>query len=184
MIHTLSDVQSKNIGDGTNIWQYSVILKNAVIGKNCNINCNVFIENDVVIGNDVTIKPGVCVWDGITIEDNVMIGPNVTFTNDKIPRSKNKNYRMELTIIKNGASIGAGAIILCGIEIGAFALVGAGALVTKDIPERALVVGSPSRIVGWLNEDGTKMNAVAEDVYCDDKGNKWYLDNDKLTQIN
>ena len=184
MIHALSDVQSKKIGDGTYIWQYCVILKNATIGKNCNINFNVFIENEVVIGNNVTIKPGVCIWDGITIEDDVMIGPNVTFTNDKLPRSKNKNYKMELTKVKNGASIGAGAIILCGIEIGAFALIGAGALVTKDIPERALVIGSPSRIVGWLNEDGTKMNPVDEGVYCDDKGNKWHIDNYKLIQIN
>ncbi|MDO8316014.1 MAG: acyltransferase [Flavobacterium sp.] len=183
MIHALSDVQSKNIGTGTYVWQYSIILKNATIGENCNINCNVFIENDVVIGNNVTIKPGVCIWDGITIEDDVMIGPNVTFTNDKLPRSKNKNYKMEVTKVKNGASIGAGAIILCGIEIGSFALIGAGALVTKDIPERALVIGSPARIVGWLNEDGSKMNLIDDGVYCDNKGVKWNIANDKLIHI-
>ena len=183
MIHTLSDVQSKNIGDDTNIWQYCIILKNASIGDNCNINCNVFIENDVVIGNNVTIKPGVCIWDGITIEDDVMIGPNVTFTNDKLPRSRNKSYKMELTKVKKGASIGAGAIILCGIEIGAFALIGAGALVTKDVPERALVIGSPSRIVGWLNDNGTKMNAIREGIYLDDKGNKWCLNDGKLIKF-
>jgi UDP-2-acetamido-3-amino-2,3-dideoxy-glucuronate N-acetyltransferase len=183
MIHKLSDVQSKKIGDGTTIWQYCVILNNASIGKNCNINCNVFIENDVVIGNNVTIKPGVCIWDGITIEDDVMIGPNVTFINDKLPRSKNKNYKMGLTKVKSGASIGAGAIILCGLEIGAYALIGAGALVTKDVPERALVIGNPSRIVGWLNEDGTKMSEVDEGIYFDNKGNKWYIVDDKLIRI-
>jgi UDP-2-acetamido-3-amino-2,3-dideoxy-glucuronate N-acetyltransferase len=184
MIHKLSDVQSKKIGNGTYIWQYCVILKNASIGENCNINCNVFIENDVVIGNNVTIKPGVCIWDGISIEDNVMIGPNVTFINDKLPRSKNKNFKMELTKVKNGASIGAGAIIMCGIEIGAFALIGAGTIVTKDIPERALVIGNPARIIGWLNEDGTKMCSLDDGIYCDDKKNKWYFDNGKLIQIN
>lgn len=183
MIHILSDVQSKNIGVGTYIWQYSIILKNAIIGENCNINCHVFIENDVVIGNNVTIKPGVYIWDGITIENDVMIGPNVTFTNDKLPRSKNRNYKMELTTVKIGASIGAGATILCGIEIGAFALIGAGALVTKDIPERALVVGSPARIVGWVNEDGTKMKLVDKGLYMDNKGNKWQMNNDRLMHI-
>lgn len=183
MIHALSDVQSQNIGVDTYIWQYTIILKNAAIGKNCNINCHVFIENDVIVGNNVTIKPGVYIWDGITIEDDVMIGPNVTFTNDKLPRSKNKNYKMELTTVKMGASIGAGATILCGIEIGAFALIGAGALVTKDIPERALVIGSPARIVGWVNEDGTKMKLVDEDLYLDNKGNKWQISNNKLIYI-
>lgn len=183
MIHSLADIQSDNIGEGTYVWQYCVILKNAKIGNNCNINCNVFIENSVSIGNNVTIKPGVCIWDGITIEDDVMIGPNVTFTNDKLPRSKNTNYKLELTKVKKGASIGAGAIILCGLEIGSFAMVGAGSLVTKDIPDRALVIGSPARIVGWLNENGTKMIEMSRDIYCDDKNIKWRHENGKLTKI-
>jgi acetyltransferase-like isoleucine patch superfamily enzyme len=183
MIHPLSDVRSKNIGIDTYVWQYTIILKNAVIGKNCNINCNVFIENDVIIGNNVTIKPGVCVWDGITIEDDVMIGPNVTFTNDKLPRSKNTNYKMEPTKVRNGASIGAGSVILCGIEIGAFALVGAGALVTKDIPERALVIGSPAKVIGWLNEDGSKMKLIEDNIFCDDKGIKWHVIDQKLIRV-
>jgi UDP-2-acetamido-3-amino-2,3-dideoxy-glucuronate N-acetyltransferase len=182
MIHPLADVQSKHIGDGTYVWQYTIILKNAKIGNNCNINCHVFIENGAIIGNNVTIKPGVYVWDGITIEDNVMIGPNVTFTNDKLPRSKNTNYKMELTTVKIGASIGAGAIILCGIEIGEYALIGAGALVTKSIPARALAVGAPAQVVGWINDDGTKMQKFNE-YFVDTLRDRWLEVNGELIKV-
>src|SRR5690606_11750466 len=105
MIHQLADVQSGNIGEGTTIWQFCVVLKHARIGKNCNINCQVFIENDVMIGDRVTIKPGVQIWDGITIEDDVFIGPNATFTNDLMPRSKHYPESFLRTIVKKGASI-------------------------------------------------------------------------------
>lgn len=179
MIHHLADVQSKNIGKDTKIWQFSIVLKNAVIGSGCNINCNVLIENDVTIGNDVTIKPGVCIWDGIIIEDKVMIGPNVTFTNDKLPRSKNKDYKMERTIVRKGASIGAGSIILCGLDIGKFAMIGAGALVTKSVPDRALCYGTPAKIMGWLNEDGSKM-IYTDGIYVDNKGKQWIVRDNKL----
>src|SRR5690606_14652902 len=114
-IHVLSDVQSTNIGDGTYIWQFCVILKNAIIGKNCNVCSQVFIENNVKIGNNVTIKSGVQLWDGVSIEDNVFIGPNVTFTNDLFPRSKNESFDIKSTLIKKGASIGANATILAGL---------------------------------------------------------------------
>lgn len=181
MIHPLSDVQTQDIGTGTYVWQYTIILKNAKIGNECNINCHVFIENDVVIGDNVTIKPGVYVWDGITIESNVMIGPNVTFTNDKLPRSKNQNYKMELTTVRNGASIGAGATILCGIEIGKYALIGASALITKNVPARALVIGSPGKVVGWVNDDGTKMEKV-NGYYIDNFGERWMEMNDELVK--
>ncbi len=182
MIHPLSDVQTQDIGTGTSIWQYSIILKNAKIGNECNINCHVFIENDVVIGDNVTIKPGVYVWDGITIENNVMIGPNVTFTNDKLPRSKNQNYKMELTTVKRGASIGAGATILCGIEIGEYALIGAGALITKNVPARALVVGSPGKVIGWVNDDGSKMEND-NGHYINNLGERWMEMNNELVRI-
>ena len=145
MIHPTADVQTKNIGTGTLIWQFCVILKNAVIGNDCNINCNVFIENDVTIGNNVTIKPGVQLWDGMIVEDDVMIGPNVTFTNDAFPRSKNKNFQMERTIIKKGASIGANATILPGLTIGEYAMVGAGSVLTKDIPPYTMWFGNPAK---------------------------------------
>ena len=144
-IHKLSDVQSTNIGEGTKVWQFSVILPEAEIGKNVNINAQVMIENKVKIGNDVTIKPGVQVWDGVTIEDNVMVGPNVTFTNDLKPRSKNTNFKLLKTTIKKGASIGANATIIGGITIGQYAMIGAGAVVTKNIPPYTLWLGNPAK---------------------------------------
>ncbi|PQL92003.1 acyltransferase [Apibacter adventoris] len=153
-IHPTSEVQSKNIGDNTLIWQFCVILQNAVIGKNCNINFNVFIENEVIIGNDVTIKSGVQIWDGITIEDNVFIGPNVTFTNDLIPRSKQYPEKFEKTIIKKGASIGANATIIAGHIIGEYALVGAGSVVTKDIPPYTVWYGNPAVKKGDITKEG------------------------------
>lgn len=125
-IHKLSDVQTTSIGDGTTIWQFVVILKGAVIGNNCNICANTLIENNVVIGNNVTVKSGVYIWDGVKIEDNVFIGPCVAFTNDKYPRSKVYPDEFLHTIIRKGASIGANATILPGIEIGEKAIVGAG----------------------------------------------------------
>lgn len=146
-IHPLSDVQSKNIGEDTKIWQFCVVLKDAVIGKNCNICSHVFIENDVKIGNNVTIKCGVQIWDGIEIEDNVFIGPNVTFTNDKNPKSQNKDWILEKTIVKKGASIGANATILPGITIGENALIGAGSVVTKDVPANFKVIGNPAKAI-------------------------------------
>ena len=133
MIHPLADVQSKTIGNNTNIWQFCVVLPNAVIGENCNICSHCFIENDVKIGNNVTIKCGVQVWDGITIEDDVFIGANVSFTNDKYPHSKQYPRTFAKTLIKKGASIGAGAVILPGVTIGKNAMIAAGAVVTKDV---------------------------------------------------
>lgn len=133
-IHPSSDVQSQNIGEETRIWQYCVILSNAKIGKKCNICSNCFIENNVVIGNNVTIKCGVQIWDGISIEDNVFIGPNVTFCNDRYPISGNSTkFKLEPIIIHKNAVIGAGSVILPGIEIGENAIIGAGAVITKNV---------------------------------------------------
>lgn len=182
MIHPLSDVQSKNIGENTTVWQFSIILSGAKIGNNCNINCHTFIENDVKIDNFVTIKSGVYLWDGIEIEDYVFIGPNVTFTNDTRPRSKQYPSKFQKILIKKNASIGAGAIIIGGITIGNFAMVGAGAIVTKDVPSRALMIGSPAKIVGWLNNDGSKMIRKG-DVYIDDNGSFWKIVNNILVRI-
>ncbi len=151
-IHPLSDVQTVNIGIDTLVWQFSVILKDAVIGNNCNINCQVFIENDVFIGDYVTIKPGVQIWDGLRIEDDVFIGPNVTFTNDRYPRSKQYPEEFQQTIIRKGASIGANATILGGITIGENAMIGAGSVVTKNVPANELWVGSPARKIRTIEE--------------------------------
>lgn len=153
MIHHLSDVQSLNIGEGTSIWQFCVVLKKAKIGKNCNINCHVFIENDVSIGNNVTIKPGVQIWDGVTLEDYVFIGPNVTFTNDLYPKSKNTNFNLKKTLVKKGASIGANATLLAGITVGENALVGAGSVVTKNIPDNEIWIGNPAKFLKKKDHD-------------------------------
>ena len=150
MIHKLADVQSKHIGKDTNIWQFCVVLPNVIIGDNCNICANVFIENDVVIGNNVTVKCGVQLWDGVTVEDDVFIGPNVTFTNDLFPRSKQYPQKFEKTIIKKGASIGANSTILAGITIGENAMIGAGSVVTKDVPANTLWYGNPAKFVREL----------------------------------
>ena len=145
MIHPLSDVKSTNIGDNTNIWQFCVVFPEAKIGTGCNICANVLIENEVVVGNNVTVKSGVQLWDGVTLEDNVFIGPNVTFTNDLFPRSKNPDWKLSKTVVKKGASIGANATILCGITIGENAMIGAGSVVTKDVPSGEVWVGNPAR---------------------------------------
>jgi len=145
-IHALSDVQSASIGADTKIWQFCVVLPGASIGSNCNICSNVFIENDVVIGDNVTIKCGVQVWDGIRIENDVFIGPNVTFTNDRHPVSRATEWKKESTVVKRGASIGANATILPGLVIGENALVGAGSVVTKDVPANAVVYGNPAKV--------------------------------------
>ncbi len=137
-IHPLSDVQCKNIGRGTKIWQFCVVLEKAVIGSGCNICANVFIENDVKIGNNVTVKCGVQLWDGVELEDNVFIGPNVTFTNDKFPRSKRYPDIFMKTVVKKGASIGANATILPGITIGENSMIAAGSIVTRDVPANCL----------------------------------------------
>ncbi|GAL24277.1 bifunctional acetyl transferase/isomerase [Vibrio variabilis] len=150
MIHKLADVQSNNIGLNTNIWQYCVVLAKAVIGSDSNICSHCFIENDVVIGNNVTVKCGVQLWDGITVEDNVFIGPNVTFTNDKYPKSKQYPAEFAKTLIKSGASIGANATITPGITIGENALIAAGAVVTRDVPDNAIVKGNPAKITSYV----------------------------------
>jgi acetyltransferase-like isoleucine patch superfamily enzyme len=135
------------IPESTNIWQFCVVFPNAKIGVNCNICSHCLIENDVIIGNNVTIKSGVQVWDGIEIEDGVFIGANVTFTNDKYPKSKNSDWKLLKTKICKGASIGAGSTILPGIIIGENAVVGAGSVVTKSIPDNELWLGNPARFV-------------------------------------
>ena len=149
-IHPSSDVQSKQIGEGTRVWQYVVILPGAVIGRDGNICSHCFIENQVVVGDRVTVKCGVQLWDGVTLEDDVFVGPNATFTNDLQPRSRNASATLLPTLVKKGASIGANATILPGLTIGEGAMVGAGAVVTKDVPARTVVVGNPARIVRAL----------------------------------
>lgn len=145
-VHRLAECQSAAVGEGTQIWQFTVVLKQAKIGKNCNINSHCFIENDVVIGDNVTVKCGVYIWDGIYVGNNVFIGPNVTFTNDKEPSSKSYPEIFLQTHLHDGASIGAGAVILPGLTIGRRAMVGAGAVVTRNVPDDGVVYGDSARL--------------------------------------
>lgn len=151
-VHPLSDVKTLKIGKTTRVWQYSVILEGAEIGENCNICAHTFIENDVVIGNNVTVKSGVYLWDGLRVEDNVFIGPNATFTNDLLPRSQKYPKAFANITLRKGASVGANATILPGLTVGEYAMIGAGAVVTKDVPEYAVVVGNPAKIIRFLDK--------------------------------
>jgi len=152
-VHPNALCESNNIGAGTRIWAFAHVLPGARLGAECNVCDGVFIENDVVIGDRVTLKCGVQLWDGITIEDDVFIGPNATFTNDVFPRSKIYPEAFARTTIRRGASIGANATILPGIEIGTGAMIGAGSVVTRSVPPNAIVVGNPARIKGYVTDE-------------------------------
>lgn len=153
-IHSTADVKSDLIGEDTRIWQYVVIMQGARLGRNCNVCAHTFIEGDVVLGDNVTVKSGVFLWDGMRIADDVFIGPNATFTNDPMPRSKIYPDRFSGITIEKGASIGANATLLPGIVVGEYAMVGAGAVVTKDVPAYAVVVGNPAKIIRVIDRNG------------------------------
>lgn len=150
-VHELGVCESTHVGDGTRIWAFAHVLPGAVIGRDCNVCDHVFIENAVVVGDRVTIKSGVQLWDGVHIGSDVFIGPNATFTNDLFPRSKAYQERALETIVADGASLGANCTVLPGLRIGRSAMVGAGSVVTHDVPAHAIVSGSPARIVGYVN---------------------------------
>ena len=171
-IHPLADCMSPHVGEGTNIWQFCVVMPGARIGDDCNICANVVIENDVVVGHHVTVKSGVQLWDGVTLEDHVFIGPNATFTNDAVPRSKNVHYKRVDTIVRQGASIGANSTIVGGLEIGAYALIGVGSVVTHDVPPHALYYGNPARRHGYVTRSGLLLDMD----YKDKDGVKHQLD--------
>ena len=181
-IHKLADVQSQSIGEGTSIWQFAIVLKGAVIGRNCNINCHTFIENEVVIGDNVTVKAGIYIWDGITIGDDVFLGPNVVFTNDLRPRSKQYGKPIA-TFIDKGASIGANTTVLAGVRIGKYAMSGIASVITRDVPDHALVYGNPAKIQGWVDETGMKLSKVDDTTYTSATGEIYKLTKTGLTKI-
>jgi len=149
--HPDARVESARVGPGTRVWAFAHILPGAVVGRDCNVCDGVFIENDVHVGDRVTIKCGVQLWDGLRVEDDVFIGPNATFSNDPFPRSRQKPPQFAQTVVKQGASIGANATILPGLTIGQNCMVGAGAVVTRNVPPNAIVVGNPARITGYVS---------------------------------
>jgi len=150
-VHPSGLCESKSVGPGTRVWAFAHVLPGAQIGRDCNICDHVFVENDVIIGDRVTIKCGVQLWDGLRVGSDVFLGPNVTLTNDKFPRSKQYQESVRQTFIADGVSVGANSTILPGLKIGQHAMVGAGSVVTRDVPPNAIVVGNPARIVGYVN---------------------------------
>ena len=151
-IHPKAEVQSADIGRGTTVWQFVLIFPGAKVGEDCNVCAHTLIENDVIVGDRVTIKSGVYLWDGMRVGNDVHLGPNATFTNDLYPRSKQK-FKYPLTIIEDGASIGANATLLPGVRIGRGAMIGAGSVVTKDIPGYSVAIGNPAVVVRKLIEE-------------------------------
>lgn len=174
-VHPQGLCESKDIGEGTRVWAFAHVLPGARLGRDCNVCDQVFIENDVVIGDRVTIKCGVQVWDGVRLHDDVFVGPNVTFTNDPFPRSKQRPEKFATTVVKEGASIGANATILPGVVIGQHAMIGAGSVVTRDVPANAIVKGNPARIAGYTNASRADSKSLV-DVHAESipvKGVRW-----------
>lgn len=172
-VHPNALVESVNIGAKTRIWAFAHVLNNVTIGEDCNLGDYVFVESGVKIGNRVTIKNGISLWEGLTIEDDVFLGPNAVFTNDMFPRSKRHSGSYLKTLIKKGASIGANATILCGISIGCYSLIGAGAVVTKSVPDFALVTGNPASFKYWISITGEKLKFDLNNSAVDSEGNKY-----------
>ena len=174
-VHSSAIVDTTQIGEGTHIWAYTHVMRDVPIGAHCNIGDHCFIESGATIGNQVTIKNGNMIWEGVHLEDGVFVGPLVVFTNDLYPRSPRlpqmrNRYAdrgwLKSTVIKRGASLGAGSVILAGITIGEFCMVGAGAIVNKSLPPHALAVGSPARMRGWVCECGQRLLFSNETAAC------------------
>ena len=165
-IHPSAQTRGARIGSGIRIWQFCIIFPHAQIGCDCNICAYVLVESDVVIGDRVTIKSGVQLWDGIHIEDDVFIGPNATFTNDRIPRSKKPRQSLPVTRLQSRATIGANATILPGLNIGKSAMIAAGAVVTRDVPDHALMIGNPTRRRGWVCSCGQTLRDSSLSCQC------------------
>jgi acetyltransferase-like isoleucine patch superfamily enzyme len=165
-IHSHAIVEGARIGDRTRVWAFVHILPGAQIGENCNICDHCFIENDVVLGDNVTVKCGIYLWDGIRVEDDVFLGPNVVFTNDVKPRSKRYPDSFEKTFIRRGASIGANSVILAGVEIGRYAMVGMGAVVTRPVPDYGLAYGNPARLKGYVCECAESLDFKDDVATC------------------
>ena len=173
------------IGEGTKIWHFSHIMPNCQIGEKCNIGQNVVVSPDVILGNNVKVQNNVSIYTGVICEDDVFLGPSMVFTNVINPRSaiiRKEEYKQ--TLVKKGASIGANATVVCGNPIGKYALIGAGAVVTKEIPDYALVVGNPAKQIGWVSEYGHRLTFDENNIaICPESKQKYVLNNNKVTEI-
>lgn len=181
-IHPSAEIsEDAVIGKGTYIWNQAQVRENSKIGKNCILSKDVYIDFDVIIGNNVKIQNGISVYHGVEIEDDVFLGPHMVFTNDLFPRSFIDDFELSKTLIKKGASIGANATIICGITIGEYAMVGAGSVVTKDIPDYGLAVGNPARLIGFVGKLGRHLKVITKfDDYvlmkCPKSGEEYNID--------
>lgn len=183
--HTAVIDTGASIGEGTRIWHFSHVMPNAVIGNRCNIGQNVYVDNNVTIGDGVKIQNNVSIYNGVNVEENVFIGPSAVFTNVINPRSfvERKN-EFKKTTVKKGASIGANATIVCGHDIGEYAFIGAGSVVTKDVPAYALIVGNPGKQIGWMSKYGMKLNFNEEDIaICEQSGQQYKKHNNCVFAI-
>jgi UDP-2-acetamido-3-amino-2,3-dideoxy-glucuronate N-acetyltransferase len=173
------------IGEGTKIWHFSHIMPNCKIGEQCNIGQNVVISPEVLLGKNVKVQNNVSIYTGVQCEDDVFLGPSMVFTNVTNPRSAvNRKSQYAKTLVKKGATIGANATVVCGHDIGAFAFIGAGAVVTKNVPDYALVIGNPARQTGWMSEYGHKLNFNAEGLaICPESNEQYKLENGKVSKL-
>ncbi len=177
--------QGCQIGSGTKIWHFSHVMQNCEIGENCNIGQNVVVSPEVVLGNNVKVQNNVSVYTGVVCEDDVFLGPSMVFTNIKNPRSAiSRKHQFAKTFIRKGASIGANSTIICGVEIGKFAMIGAGAVVTKDAKPYALVVGNPSKQIGWVSEFGHRLEFNYKGIAtCTESGERYQLKDEQVSKI-
>src|SRR5262245_29111008 len=181
--HETALVESDQVGAGTRIWAYAHVMRGAVIGEHCNICDHSFVEAGAIIGNNVTIKNGVAVWDKVRIEDGVFLGPNAALTNDLWPRSRNPNWVISETLIERGATVGANATIVCGIRIGAYSMIGAGAVVTRDVPAYGIFYGNPARLRGWVCSCANKLNFRDSETSCGKCGKRYRRSGDEVEAI-
>lgn len=183
-VHPNALVESDQIGKDTRIWAFAHVLKNVKIGEDCNLCDYVFVESGVTIGNRVTVKNGISLWEGLVIEDDVFLGPNAVFTNDMFPRSKRHSGNFLSTLLKKGASVGANATILCGITLGKYCLIGAGSVVTRSVPDFALVTGNPARFRYWVGKTGERLHFDSKNESIDADGNKYlFIPDDKFGTV-
>ncbi len=187
-VHPQALCESDEVGPGTRVWAFAQVMRGALVGRECNVGGHAFIEAGAVVGDRVTIKNQVMIWEGVTIEDDVFLGPGVIFTNDRFPRSgrmpeaqgryASKDQWLSRTRVGRGATIGAGAIVVCGVTIGRCATVGAGALVTRDVPDHRLMVGQPARPVGWVCTCGLPLD---DHLRCGDCGRQFRNEGERFT---